>query len=119
MRSTRLLGFFVTVCALMLGASWSFAAIVHARSVVQAGPSQMLPLMNFEVKQKPDAEIQKCIQDKLAASELKNQNVQVTVTNAQAVLTGDLKTAAHQNTAQQIARGCGAHKYILQKRRAS
>jgi osmotically-inducible protein OsmY len=118
MRSNKMLVFSIAVFALMLGASWCFAAIIHPPAAAKAGPSQTLAITYFETKQKPDIEVQKCIQDKIATSDLKNQGIQVTVTNGQAVLTGDIKTPAHQSTAQQIARGCGAHKYILQQRRA-
>src|SRR5215831_21090202 len=108
----------VVTLALALGASWSFAAMTRGLPSVHAGSSQNLPVMHFAAMNKPDAEIQKCIQDKLAASELKNLGVQVSVKNGQAVLTGDIKNPGHKDTAEKIARGCGAHKYILQQRRA-
>ncbi|HET9839535.1 MAG TPA: BON domain-containing protein [Candidatus Angelobacter sp.] len=112
MRSTRLLAFFVVAFTLLLGASWCFA-ILRPASSLQPSPKAT------PATPKSDAEIQKCIQDKVAASELKNQNVQVSVANGEATLAGPFSTPGHKNTAGQIARGCGAHKYILQHRRAT
>ena len=112
MRSTRMVVFFFAVFALLLAVSWSFAAVLPTGSAPQPKPKATPTLPQS------DADIQKCIQDKVAASDLKSQNVAVSVSNGQATLTGDINTAAHKNTAGQIARGCGAHKYILQHRRA-
>ena len=112
MRSTRRLLVFTAVVALMMAAACCFTAALNTASALQPKPKAT------PTKPQSDGDIQKCIQDKVAASDLKNQNVQVSVNNAEAVLTSDIKTAAQQNAAQQIARGCGAHKYILQNRRA-
>ncbi len=112
MRSTRLLVFFVFVFALFLGTNWSFAAVLPTASSLQPKPKAT------PTGPQSDGDIQKCIQDKIAASDLKNQNIQVSVSNGQALLTGDISTPGHKSTAGQIARGCGAHKYILQQRRA-
>jgi BON domain-containing protein len=111
--STRLILFFVAVLALLLVASWCFAATLPTASSLQPKPKAT------PTGPQSDADVQKCIQDKIATSDLKSQNVQVSVSNGEARLTGDISTPAHKNTAGQIARGCGAHKYILQKRRPS
>jgi osmotically-inducible protein OsmY len=104
-----MLVFFAVVFAFMLAVSCCFAAVVHTAAPPQPNPKAT------PTKPQSDADIQKCIQDKLAASELKNQNVQVSVANGEATLSGSLSTPAHKNTAGQIARGCGAHKYTIRK----
>ncbi len=59
--------------------------------------------------QKSDADIQKCISDKLAASaSLKDQGISVAVSNGVATLTGKVKNAGSKGAATNLAKGCGA-----------
>ncbi len=58
---------------------------------------------------KTDAEIQKCIQDKLAAApKLKDQGFSVTVGNGTATFTGKAKNAGSKGSVTGIAKSCGA-----------
>lgn len=59
---------------------------------------------------KTDADIQKCIQDKLATSKLKDDGFSVTVTGGDATLAGATKVAGHKGNASQFAKRCGATK---------
>ena len=55
-----------------------------------------------------DAGIQKCIQDKLAASAtLKSEGITVSVTNGVATLTGRVKNAGSKGAATNVAKSCG------------
>jgi len=60
--------------------------------------------------QKSDADIQKCIQDKLSSSKLKDDGITVTVSGGDATLTGATKIAGHKGNATQFAKRCGATK---------
>ncbi len=58
---------------------------------------------------KTDAEIQKCVSDKLAT--YKNlTNAAATVTNGEVTLTGDAKTSAAKGSAARAAKACGGKK---------
>ncbi len=60
---------------------------------------------------KTDADIQRCITDKLANSEkLKSQGFGATVSNGEATLTGTAKNAGSKGAATVIAKSCGASK---------
>jgi osmotically-inducible protein OsmY len=60
---------------------------------------------------KTDADIQKCIADKLAKSEkLKPQGFSATVSNGEATLTGTAQNAGSKGAATGIAKSCGASK---------
>ena len=64
---------------------------------------------NNATPQKSDADIQKCITDKLAASaSLKDQGITVAVSNGVATLTGKVKNAGSKGAATNLAKGCGA-----------
>jgi osmotically-inducible protein OsmY len=57
---------------------------------------------------KTDADIQKCIADKFAASEkLKPQDFQATVSGGAATLTGNAANAGSKGSATRIAKSCG------------
>lgn len=57
---------------------------------------------------KTDAEIQKCLTDKIAASPaLKGLGLNVTVTNGEATVTGKAKSAASKGTVTKFAKACG------------
>ena len=60
---------------------------------------------------KTDADIQKCITDKLAKSEkLSTQGFSATVSNGEATLTGNANNAGSKGAATKIAKSCGASK---------
>ena len=64
---------------------------------------------NTAAPQKSDADIQKCISDKLAASaSLKDQGITAAVSNGVATLTGKVKNAGSKGAATNLAKGCGA-----------
>jgi osmotically-inducible protein OsmY len=58
---------------------------------------------------KTDADIQKCVSDKLAASKTIT-NGAGTVANGEATLTGEAKSAAAKGGATRSAKACGAKK---------
>ena len=60
--------------------------------------------------QKTDPEIQKCIEDKLSASKLKDDGITVAVSGGDSTLTGATKVAGHKGNATQFAKRCGATK---------
>ncbi|HEY8459630.1 MAG TPA: BON domain-containing protein, partial [Blastocatellia bacterium] len=60
---------------------------------------------------KTDAEIQKCIADKFAASK-SIANGAATVTNGEATLTGEAKSGGAKGGATNQAKSCGAKKVI-------
>ncbi len=58
-----------------------------------------------------DADIQKCIQDKLAASaKLKDQGFSVSVSNGEATFTGTARNGGSKGAATRMAKSCGAKK---------
>lgn len=60
---------------------------------------------------KSDADIQKCITDKLAKSEkLSTQGFSAAVSNGEATLTGNANNAGSKGAATKIAKSCGASK---------
>ena len=60
---------------------------------------------------KTDADIQKCITDKLAKSEkLSTQGFSAAVSNGEATLTGNANNAGSKGAATKIAKSCGASK---------
>lgn len=59
---------------------------------------------------KTDADIQKCIEDKLSSSKLKDDGITVAVSSGDSTLTGVTKVAGHKNNAAQFAKRCGATK---------
>lgn len=62
---------------------------------------------------KSDADIQKCIVDKLAKSEkLSSQGFSVAVSGGEATLTGTAKNAGSKGAATGIAKSCGASKVM-------
>jgi osmotically-inducible protein OsmY len=61
--------------------------------------------------QKTDTDIQKCIADKFAASKVIT-NGAATVTNGEATLTGEAKSAGAKGGATNQAKSCGAKKVV-------
>ncbi len=62
-------------------------------------------------KPQSDAEIQKCVQDKLAsAPKLKTDKINVAVSGGEATLTGNVK--AGKGAVTRIAQSCGAKKVV-------
>jgi osmotically-inducible protein OsmY len=77
----------------------------------QAAP-QGTPMMLLAAKKTvtADADVQKCITDKLASSKLKDDSITAKVNGGEAVLEGSVKVSAHKGNASQIAKNCGAQK---------
>ena len=57
-----------------------------------------------------DADVQKCIVDKLGNSKLKDDGITAKVNGGEATLEGNVKVSAHKGNASQIAKNCGAQK---------
>lgn len=62
------------------------------------------------VAPKTDADVQKCIQDKLSSTKLKDDGITVAVSGGDATLTGTTKIGGHKGNATQFAKRCGATK---------
>lgn len=62
---------------------------------------------------KSDAEIQSCIQGRLASSEkLRSQEFVVSVSKSEATFTGNARNAGSKGAATRIAQSCGAVKIV-------
>lgn len=60
-----------------------------------------------------DADIQKCIQGKLAGSEkLRDQDFSVNVSNSEATFTGTARNAGSKGAVTRIGQSCGAAKVV-------
>jgi len=59
---------------------------------------------------KTDADIQKCIEEKISGSKLKDDGITVAVSGGDSTLTGATKVAGHKGNAAQFAKRCGATK---------
>ena len=59
---------------------------------------------------KTDADIQKCLQDKLASSKLKHDGFTVKVSGGEATLSGTTSSGGHKENAMLFAKHCGATK---------
>ena len=59
---------------------------------------------------KADADIQKCIEDRLSSAKLKENGITVAVSGREATLTGTTTKASHKNSIAQYAKHCGATK---------
>jgi osmotically-inducible protein OsmY len=99
-------------CGLLLA-----AAIAFAQTAQPAPGGEMMKKEKGEKKAKKvraaaptsDADIQKCITEKLANSEkLKSQGFSVTVSEGVATLTGNAANAGSKGAASRIAKSCGA-----------
>lgn len=85
-----------TLLFLAIAATSAFARCPDVIAVARSAP-------------KTDAEIQKCITDKLAAApSLKTQSISASVSNGVATLTGKVKNAGSKGAATNLAKGCGA-----------
>ena len=100
------------ICGLLLA---STVALAQAAQPAQGG--DMMKKEKGEKKEKKvkaaapasDADIQKCITDKLANSEkLKSQGFSATVSGGVATLTGKAANAGSKGAATRIAKSCGA-----------
>lgn len=96
-----------------------FCFIVAMSSLVMAqGGDTMKPEKKSTKKAeaaapKSDADIQKCIVDKLAKSEkLGSQGFSAAVSNGEATLTGTANNAGSKGAATKIAKSCGASKVM-------
>ncbi len=103
---------FVFLLVFLLGASPSFmqAKTGDACLSVKAAAPQGSPALLFRAIKKLDADIQKCVEDKLGNSELKSDGITVKVSGGEAVLEGKSKTPGHKGSAGKFAKGCGAQK---------
>jgi osmotically-inducible protein OsmY len=88
-----------------------------AQTTPPAKPAPAPPMTKTTTKSKAkasapktDAEIQKCIEDKLSASKLKADGFTVAVSGGDSTLTGSTKAAGHKSNAAQFAKRCGATK---------
>jgi osmotically-inducible protein OsmY len=59
---------------------------------------------------KSDADIQKCIEDKLSSSKFKDDGITVAVSSGDSTLTGVTKVAGNKSNAAKFAKRCGATK---------
>jgi osmotically-inducible protein OsmY len=59
---------------------------------------------------KTDADIQKCTEDKLGSTKLKDDGITVAVSGGDATLTGTTQIAGHKGNATKFAKHCGATK---------
>ncbi len=102
------------ICVVLLSSVVSFA---QAAQPAQGGEMMKKSEKKAEKKTekkkdtapKSDADIQKCITDKLAAAEkLKSQGFSATVSGGAATLTGNAANAGSKGAATRIAKSCGA-----------
>lgn len=102
------------------GTLLAFALLSLAAAAQTPAPAKQTstPAMTRKVAQgaaktvapKSDSDVQKCIQDKLAGSKLKEDNLSVAVSGGEATLTGATKIGGHKGNATQFAKRCGATK---------
>jgi len=100
------------ICVVLLASVVSFA---QAAQPAQGGEMMKKSEKKAEKKAekkkdtapKSDADIQKCITDKFAASE-KTKGFSASVSGAAATLTGDAATAGTKGNATRMAKSCGA-----------
>lgn len=94
-------------CGLFLTATFTFAQTTQP---AQGGEMTKKPTKTEKMAAPTsDADIQKCIQDKLAAApKLKSESITATVSNGEATLTGNVK--AGKGSVTGIAKRCGANK---------
>lgn len=95
----------INTCALMA----ALAVNAMSQTPAPAKPATKPAKTKAAATPKSDADIQKCISDKLDASPtLKNDGFTATVTDGVATLTGSTKVAGHKGGAGSIAKSCGA-----------
>ena len=90
---------------------------VSAQTAPAAKPAPVQPMTKSTTKSKvkaptpkTDADIQKCIEEKLSGSKLKDDGITVAVSGGDSTLTGATKVAGHKGNAAQFAKRCGATK---------
>ena len=94
----------------------SFVLATTILAFAQSGEMMKKPAEKSTTKKaaaapKSDADIQKCIADKLAGAEkLKSQGFTAAVNNGEATLTGTANNAGSKGAATKIAKSCGATK---------
>lgn len=94
----------------------SFVLAVSVFAFAQTGEMTKKPADKSAAKKpaaapKSDADIQKCITDKLAAAaKLKSQGFTASVSKGEATLTGTANNAGSKGAATKIAKSCGATK---------
>ena len=79
-------------------------------SIKAATPQGFTTLFFAAKKKATEAEVQKCIEDKLKGGALKDDGITVKVSNGVATLEGKTSVPGHKGGATQIAKGCGAQK---------
>jgi osmotically-inducible protein OsmY len=99
-----------TLAVFLLGASLAFAECGDNGLSKAAPQGTSMMLLAAKKKVTADADVQKCITDKLANSKLKDDGITAKVNGGEAVLEGSVKVSAHKGNASQIAKNCGAQK---------
>lgn len=100
--------FALSAFAFANGANWAQSGEMMKKSGEKTTAKKAAP-----AAPKSDAEIQKCIADKLAKSEkLNSQGFSATVSNGEATLTGTAKNAGSKGAATGMAKSCGASKVV-------
>ena len=103
---------FCNVAALLF-LSMAASAQTTTPSKPSAAPAMTKTTTKSKAKastQKTDPEIQKCIEDKISGSKLKDDGITVAVSGGDSTLTGATKVAGHKGNAAQFAKRCGATK---------
>jgi preprotein translocase subunit SecG len=100
---------FTVVSSLALVTVLALSAL--AQDTAKQGEKAKQPAKKAAAAPKSDADIQKCIQDKIAASaSLKGLGLSATVSNGEATITGMAKSGGSKGAATKIAKNCGAKK---------
>ncbi len=99
----------VAVCMLVLVSVVAFAQADSASQSGDAMKTEKKAAKKKEMAPRTDAEIQKCITDKLAASEKLNpQGFSAAVSGGLATLSGNAANAGSKGGATTLAKSCGA-----------
>jgi osmotically-inducible protein OsmY len=99
---------FVLMSCISLTAILSLNALAQTPTATGTQESKKAKTKDVAAPQ-TDAEIQKCIEDKLAAStDLKGDGFTVAVSNGVATFTGTTKVKGHKGSVEKIAKKCGA-----------
>ncbi len=99
------------ICGVLLA---SVVALAQAAQPAQGGEMMMKKTKEKKAEKAPaepksDADVQKCITDKFAASaKLKSQGFSAAVSEGVATLTGNAANAGSKGAATRIAKSCGA-----------
>jgi len=96
---------FAVMSSLALMAVLALGALAQTPAANRTAPAKT----KHTVAPKSDADIQKCIEDKLAGSAaLKGDGFKVAVSNGVATFTGTTKVKGHKGGVARLAKSCGA-----------